>query len=165
VIYNKCKEKDGSGPHGLCLRCGKAGKKVELKDLRREVSGFARIMTSYDIAELELEMEGLTVRLRRETDVSSPHKVGVGAEAPSEDNRIIITAPMVGTFYRAPAPDEEPYISAGGTVLPGQTVCIIEAMKIMNEIQSEVKGRVIEILVENAEPVEYGQPLFILETL
>ena len=67
-------------------------------------------------------------------------------------------------MYKRQAPDEEPYISVGDTILPGQTVCIIEAMKIMNEIQSEVKGRVVEILIENAEPVEYGQPLFILET-
>jgi biotin carboxyl carrier protein len=144
---------------------GRQAKQVELKDLRREVAGFARIMSTYDIAEIELDIEGLAMKLRRETNASPLRRVGVEAEAISEDSRITITAPMVGTFYRAPAPDEAPYISIGDTVLPGQTVCIIEAMKIMNEIQSEVKGRVVEILTENAEPVEYGQPLFILETL
>ncbi len=138
---------------------------MELKDLRREIAGFARIMNTHDITELELEIEGLQVRLSREGHTSPTRRVGVGAEVVSEDNRITITAPMVGTFYRAPAPDEEPYISIGDTVLPGQTVCIIEAMKIMNEIQSEIRGKVVEILTENAEPVEYGQPLFILETL
>ena len=143
---------------------GRQAKPVELKDIRREVAGFARLMNTYDIAELELEIEGLTMKLRKQVNVSPSLRAGVEAEAISKDNCLTITAPMVGTFYRAPAPDEEPYISVGDTILPGQTVCIIEAMKIMNEIQSEVKGRVVEILIENAEPVEYGQPLFILET-
>lgn len=143
---------------------GRQAKPVELKDMRREIAGFARLMNTYDIAELELEIEGLTMKLRKQVNVSPSLRAGVEAEAISKDNRLTITAPMVGTFYRAPAPDEEPYISVGDTILPGQTVCIIEAMKIMNEIQSEVKGRVVEILIENAEPVEYGQPLFILET-
>lgn len=144
---------------------GRQAKPVELKDMRREIAGFARLMNTYDIAELELEIEGLTMKLRKQVNVSPSLRAGVEAEAISKDNCLTITAPMVGTFYRAPAPDEEPYISVGDTILPGQTVCIIEAMKIMNEIQSEVKGRVVEILIENAEPVEYGQPLFILETL
>ncbi len=143
---------------------GRQAKPVELKDMRREIAGFARLMNTYDIAELELEIEGLTMKLRKQVNVSPSLRAGVEAEAISKDNCLTITAPMVGTFYRAPAPDEEPYISVGDTILPGQTVCIIEAMKIMNEIQSEVKGRVVEILIENAEPVEYGQPLFILET-
>jgi acetyl-CoA carboxylase biotin carboxyl carrier protein len=74
-----------------------------------------------------------------------------------------ITAPMVGTFYRAPAPDAPPFVSEGDVVQPGQTVCIIEAMKLFNEIQSEVAGRVARILVENGSPVEYGQPLILIE--
>ncbi len=74
-----------------------------------------------------------------------------------------ITSPMVGTFYRAPAPDAEPYVSAGDEVEPGQTVCIIEAMKLMNEIQSEVRGKIVKVLVENAQPVEFGQALFLVQ--
>ena len=74
-----------------------------------------------------------------------------------------ITSPMVGTFYRAPAPDAEPYVSAGDDVEPGQTVCIIEAMKLMNEIESEVRGRVVKVLVENTQPVEFGQALFLVQ--
>jgi acetyl-CoA carboxylase biotin carboxyl carrier protein len=70
---------------------------------------------------------------------------------------------MVGTFYRAPAPDADPYVEVGDMVELGQTVCIVEAMKLMNEIESEVKGRVTRILVENAQPVEFGQPLFLVE--
>ncbi|MFC1564170.1 acetyl-CoA carboxylase biotin carboxyl carrier protein [candidate division KSB1 bacterium] len=72
----------------------------------------------------------------------------------------VISSPMVGTFYRAPAPDEPPFVSVGDTVREGQTLCIIEAMKIMNEIEAEVAGTVVEILVENAEPVEFSRPLF-----
>ena len=80
-----------------------------------------------------------------------------------EEGRFTILAPMVGTFYRAPAPDAEPYVQVGSIVEIGQPLCIIEAMKLMNEIESEVRGRVLEILAENAQPVEYGQPLFVIE--
>ncbi|NLA06420.1 MAG: acetyl-CoA carboxylase biotin carboxyl carrier protein [Firmicutes bacterium] len=154
-----------SAHQGVCWNNGRQAKQVELKDLRREVAGFARIMREYDIVEMELETEGLVIKLRSESKSSPPRSVEVGVEAISEDSHITITAPMVGTFYKAPAPDEAPYVRVGDTVLPGQTLCIIEAMKTMNEIQSEVRGRIVEILTENAEPVEYGQPLFILETL
>ena len=70
---------------------------------------------------------------------------------------------MVGTFYRAPAPDADPYVESGDSVEVGQTVCIVEAMKLMNEIESEVRGRIVQILVENAQPVEFGQKLFLIE--
>ncbi len=70
-----------------------------------------------------------------------------------------ITSPMVGTFYRSPAPDESPFVEAGDRIKVGQTVCIIEAMKLMNELEAEISGEIVEILVQNAEPVEFGQPL------
>jgi acetyl-CoA carboxylase biotin carboxyl carrier protein len=76
-----------------------------------------------------------------------------------------IPSPMVGTFYRAPKPDAKPYVEVGSVVEAGEVVCIVEAMKMMNEIQSEVRGRVIKIMAENGKPVEYGQPLFLLEPL
>ncbi|KAB8316893.1 acetyl-CoA carboxylase biotin carboxyl carrier protein [Tolypothrix campylonemoides VB511288] len=76
-----------------------------------------------------------------------------------EQKFVDIPSPMVGTFYRAPGPSESPFVEVGDRVRSGQTVCIIEAMKLMNEIESEVSGQVIEILVQNGEPVEYGQPL------
>jgi acetyl-CoA carboxylase biotin carboxyl carrier protein len=89
-----------------------------------------------------------------------------GATAPptnptsTNDSKLIeVTSPMVGTFYRASAPGEAPFIEVGGRVRKGDTVCIIEAMKLMNEIEAEISGSVIEILVQNGEPVEYGQPL------
>jgi acetyl-CoA carboxylase biotin carboxyl carrier protein len=81
--------------------------------------------------------------------------------APSSiDKRLVeVSSPMVGTFYRAPAPGEAPFVEVGDRVRQGQTVCIIEAMKLMNEIEAEISGQVMEILVQNGEPVEYGQPL------
>lgn len=79
---------------------------------------------------------------------------------PSNDRKLLeITSPMVGTFYRAPAPDESPFVEVGDRIKTGQTVCIIEAMKLMNELEAEVSGEIVEILVQNGEPVEYGQPL------
>ncbi len=76
-----------------------------------------------------------------------------------------IKSPIVGTFYRAPSPDAEPYVKVGDEVFPGTVLCIVEAMKLMNEIESDVHGIVAKILVENAQPVEYGQPLFLIERL
>lgn len=74
-----------------------------------------------------------------------------------------IKSPIVGTFYRAPAPDADPYIQVGDSVSPGSVLCIVEAMKLMNEIECDVSGKIVKILVENATPVEYNQPLFLIE--
>lgn len=76
-----------------------------------------------------------------------------------------ITSPMVGTFYRAPAPDADPYVQVGDTVKPDTVLCIVEAMKLMNEIKAEMSGIIRKILVENAQPVEFGQPMFLIEPL
>lgn len=93
--------------------------------------------------------------------VSSPVGVGTSAPPPTSDHHklVEIKSPMVGTFYRAPAPDEAPFVESGDRVRPGQTVCIIEAMKLMNEIEAEIAGEIVEILVQNAQPVEFGQVL------
>src|SRR5437867_1958057 len=93
--------------------------------------------------------------------VASPSAT-LGPPVPSAlpSNLVEIKSPMVGTFYAAPEPGAEPYAKVGSRVSPGQVVCIIEAMKIMNEIESEVSGLIREVLVENAQPVEFGQPLF-----
>lgn len=140
------------------------------------------LISNSDIDEFELETEGFKVAMRKASAVAQPVPVLQPVEqaarapeaapppadglAPPRDDRFVqITAPMVGTFYRAPAPGADPYVKVGDVVEVGQTLCIIEAMKLMNEIESEVRGRVVEILVENAEPVEYGQPLFVLEKL
>ena len=88
-----------------------------------------------------------------------------GTESPEEgaENYLEVTSPMVGTFYRAPAPDAPPYVEVGAQIREGAVLCIIEAMKLMNELESEVTGTVAKILVENAEPVEYGQVLFLID--
>jgi len=85
---------------------------------------------------------------------------GAAAPAPAASTEVEIKSPMIGTFYRAPSPEAAPYIEIGSEVSPETVVCIIEAMKVMNEIKAEVKGVVTQILVENAKPVEFGQPLF-----
>ncbi len=85
-------------------------------------------------------------------------------EATPAANEVVVRAPIVGTFYRRPAPDQDPYVEVGDTVKPGDVLCIIEAMKLMNEIESEVAGVVKAALVEDATPVEYDQPLFLIET-
>jgi len=94
--------------------------------------------------------------------VESPKPV---SSEPPKKNTVYIRSPMVGTFFRAPAPDKPPYVQVGDIVQKGQVVCIIEAMKLFNEIQSEVSGKIVRILVENAQPVEYDQPLFEIEPI
>ena len=84
-------------------------------------------------------------------------------ESSPSSNLMEVKSPMVGTFYRAPSPDADPYVETGQNVETGQTLCIIEAMKLMNELESEYTGRITKILVENAQPVEYNQPLFLIE--
>lgn len=85
------------------------------------------------------------------------------AAADKSSNLIPITSPIVGTFYRSTSPEKPPYVKVGDTVDKGTVVCIIEAMKLFNEIESEIKGKIVKVLVEDATPVEYGQPLFLVE--
>jgi len=87
------------------------------------------------------------------------------AAAAAEANLLYVTSPMVGTFYRAPSPASPPFVEPGETVKSGQTMCIIEAMKLMNEIEADIDCRIVEVMVENAKPVEYGQKLFAIEPL
>jgi len=144
----------------------------ELAELRQLI----RLVQRTGIGELEVSSGGKTVRISAHGNssavIASPQMVASApAPAPAApakaaeatDHLKAITSPMVGTFYRAPAPDADPYVEVGTSVEVGQTVCIIEAMKLMNEIESEVKGRIVHILVENAQPVEFGQKLFLVE--
>ncbi|MEN3046800.1 MAG: acetyl-CoA carboxylase biotin carboxyl carrier protein [Candidatus Hydrothermales bacterium] len=111
-----------------------------------------------------LQEEGVTIEreVRKIEEIKKVEEVKKEPEE-KEDKFYYVVAPLVGTFYRAPAPDAEPYVEVGSKVRPGQVLCIIEAMKIMNEIESDVEGIVREILVKNGEPVEYGQKLFKIE--
>jgi acetyl-CoA carboxylase biotin carboxyl carrier protein len=134
----------------------------------------AEIATEFDLAELELDACGGVRVVRRAAGVSAlaaaplpPAPVHVPtpvekAAKPAETGTLI-TSPFVGTFYRAPAPEAPPFADVGQSVRKGQVVCIVEAMKLMNEIESEFDGKILEILVKNAEHVEYGQPLFRIE--
>jgi acetyl-CoA carboxylase biotin carboxyl carrier protein len=143
---------------------------------QREIRRLADLLRDYGLTEVEVEREGVRVRLRREPGALAAPSAGSVASAPaaaspavsaasaaSEAHLLTIEAPMVGTFYRAPSPDAQPFVRDGDRVKKGQVVCIIEAMKLMNEIESKVAGRVVKVLVENTQPVEYGQPLFLLE--
>jgi acetyl-CoA carboxylase biotin carboxyl carrier protein len=146
-------------------------------NLRKWVREMVTVMREEDLAEIEVRRWFTTVRVRRPgTDTVMP----IQATAPPEThggaterhdadgkppaNLVPIKSPMVGTFYRAPAPDADPYVEENSPITVGQTVCIVEAMKLMNEIESEVEGRIARILVENAQPVEYGQTLFLVES-
>lgn len=147
---------------------------MDLKDIRAVL----KLIQETDVEEIEVEQEGRRVRIRRrgpQAAAPTPSPLApvpvaqVAAEVPGAPeirettNLITVESPMVGTFYRAPAPGVDPYVLEGDKVVKGTVLCLIEAMKLMNEIEAEVSGKVHSILVENAQPVEYGQPLFLLE--
>jgi acetyl-CoA carboxylase biotin carboxyl carrier protein len=94
---------------------------------------------------------------------TEPAEAQPAASAPSATNLLTIKSPMIGTFYRRPSPDKPNFVEIGDEVSPGKVVCIIEAMKLFNEIESEVKGKVVKILVDDSSPVEYDQPLFLVD--
>jgi len=139
----------------------------KLKDL-------IKLVEESKITELEVSRFGTKIRISKKLQASGDtdsEKSSVELEIPEKTDETkmaerglkLMKAPMVGTFYRAPAPDAKPYVEIGDFVKQGQVVCVIEAMKVMNEIQSDVDGRVVKILVDNESPVEYGQELFHLE--
>jgi len=127
------------------------------------------------VSDLEVERNGLRIRLRREGAAapSPPLEMSVPVPAagltdaptaePSTEGLVTVRSPIVGTFYRSASPYSEVYVEEGSYVKKGQVLCIVEAMKLMNEIESDADGRVAKILVENAKPVEYGEPLFLIE--
>jgi acetyl-CoA carboxylase biotin carboxyl carrier protein len=149
----------------------------ELREIRRLI----RLVQRTGIGELEVSSGDRTVRISAVTAMPVVHAPaaravespgadesaakGARAQAAATENLVAVTSPMVGTFYRAPAPDADPYVEVGDTVEVGQTICIVEAMKLMNEIECETRGRVAKILVENSQAVEFGQKLFLLEPL
>jgi acetyl-CoA carboxylase biotin carboxyl carrier protein len=146
---------------------------VDLKDIKAVL----KLIQDTDVEEIEVEQDGRRVRIRRrgtQATVPTPSpipslpiaQVAAVESAPeirAATNLITVESPMVGTFYRAPAPGADAYVQVGDKVEKGTVLCLIEAMKLMNEIEAEVSGAVHSILVENAQPVEYGQPLFLIE--
>jgi acetyl-CoA carboxylase biotin carboxyl carrier protein len=156
---------------------------MNLKELRELIE----LVRATEVSELEIERSGVRVRIRRDLlpspSSAQPSEPG-GGNSPMvsrstepgvrpvvERGRsdvpglVTITSPIVGTFYRSPAPDADAYVEIGDTVKKGQILCIVEAMKLLNEIESETDGKVVEILVESARTVEYGEPLFRIEPL
>jgi acetyl-CoA carboxylase biotin carboxyl carrier protein len=138
------------------------------------VSELVELAVKHDLAELEVEQGGARIRVVRERAAGvvaaapraegSPAAITAPVAEPAVAAHLIrVDAPMVGTFYRAPGPDAGPFVQEGDTVKEGQVLCIIEAMKLMNEIESKASGRIVKILVENAQPVEFGQGLFLVE--
>jgi len=141
-----------------------------------EIRAVAELFDQHALTELEFENENIRVRLSKTAPapvysaaaLAAPAATapGSGTSAPAETavdedaGLHKIVSPIVGTFYRSPGPDKDSYVSEGSRVTPETTVCIVEAMKLMNEIQAEVAGEVVKIYVENGQPVEYGQPLF-----
>jgi len=135
------------------------------------------IVEETGVSEVEIEQDGLRILVRKHPFAGAAHLVAqapppVSAQAPAlpaeeaaheAPSGVEVRAPIVGTFYRASSPEAAPYVEVGDTVSPGDVLCIIEAMKLMNEIEADVSGRVSAILVDNANPVEFDQPLFLIE--
>lgn len=145
----------------------------------KEIKEMINLMNENDLTEIEIEREGTKIKLKKglveisgahpkpvEYRIqSSPHSPVLESSATLNSNRKEIKSPMVGTFYRAPSPEAPPFVEVGQTVEVGQVVCIVEAMKLMNEIKSEFKGKVVETAADNGQPVEFGQTLFVIEPL
>jgi acetyl-CoA carboxylase biotin carboxyl carrier protein len=144
-----------------------------------EINKIVKLLEDRNLAEFELEVEGFKIKISRNAQVvytpiaassassASPVRPD-GSSMPAQDNAVFepksnihfVTSPIVGTFYRAPSPTSPPFVDVGDPVKKKQTLCIVEAMKLMNEIECDIDGTVREIFVENGKPVEYGQKLF-----
>ncbi|MBL8825463.1 MAG: acetyl-CoA carboxylase biotin carboxyl carrier protein [Planctomycetaceae bacterium] len=150
-----------------------SGDIFDVKKLRRLIE----LMNEHDLGEVDLRDGDVRVRLRKKGEVAAvearpamaaPAPVAAApaaptaaaAAAPKEDNLIVIKSPMVGTFFAASSPENPPFAKVGDRIGPESTVCIIEAMKVFNEIPAECSGQIAAVLVKNGDPVEYGQPLF-----
>jgi acetyl-CoA carboxylase biotin carboxyl carrier protein len=151
----------------------------------RKIRRLVELMKEHDLTEIDIQQGEVRIQLRRagtggHPGVIVPHLSGSAAaqtpptavrpapetleEPSSEASVAIIRSPMVGTFYAAPDPDSPPYVKVGDHVGPETTVCIVEAMKVFNQIPAEVSGKIISVLVQNGESVEFGQPLFRVDT-
>lgn len=143
------------------------------------IEKLAKILNEASLTEISLEDGEQAITLRKDVIVTSAPQAVVAApaavpaapvsaapateaSAPAKKGTPI-TSPMVGTFYKSPSPDADPFVSVGSTVKPGDVVCIVEAMKMMNEIESEISGKIVEVCVEDGQPVEFGQVLMYVE--
>lgn len=154
----------------------------------KDIKALIEMLKDTDVTEIEIEKDDMKIRIKRESPTKTEHQPQMVQVAPltvtphvqsvvktpaaditqkqtEEKGKQLktVTAPMVGTFYRAPSPDAPPYVEEGSVVKKGQVLCIIEAMKLMNEIESEYNGKIVSILAENGKPVEFGEPIFVIE--
>ena len=157
----------------------------------KEIKELIKLVSDSEIKELKLSKEGFELKIRTTKDQDAPTYVAAppimaaapvaqpaaavaapsitpdiassADEASTNGNLVEVKSPMVGTFYRSPSPDKDSYVFIGDTVKEGDVVCIIEAMKLFNEIESEVSGKIVKVLVDDASPVEYDQPLFLVD--
>ena len=149
----------------------------------KEIQRLLDYIAKSPLAEVSIETEGLKVSVKKHGEAApvvsvvsaAPAAAPVAAApaaaapaapaapAPVADNLYTVKSPMIGTFYRAPGPDKDNFVEVGTEIAPGKTLCVIEAMKLFNEIDSEISGKIVKILVENASPVEFDQPLFLVE--
>ncbi len=145
---------------------------------RKEIEDLVEILNRYHLTELEFEKKGVKIRIKRDhLPAVASHQVNATktpeAVAPPEkqvpllsgepSHFLTVTSPIVGTFYRSSSPDADPYVEEGDFVKKGQVLCIVEAMKLMNEIEAETDGKIIKVLVESTTPVEFGQPLYVID--
>ena len=154
----------------------------------KQIQELVKLINKTNIGEITIEEEGVKITVKQKKDpvqhiiaggqsgpmyssappppqntpVASPPPQAT-VETPKSDNYITIKSPMIGTFYRSPTPDKPSFVNIGDEVAPGKVVCIIEAMKLFNEIESEVKGKIVKVLADDASPVEYDQPLFLVD--
>jgi acetyl-CoA carboxylase biotin carboxyl carrier protein len=148
----------------------------------KDIKALIKLISDSDISEFEMETDDDRVFIKRGTEQevvhvaapapaapapavsqSAPAAPAPATKAPLNDKQEQITSPIVGTFYAAPSPESDPYVKVGDVVEAGQTLCIVEAMKLMNEIEAEYKCKIVEIVKANAEPVEFGDVLFVVE--
>ncbi|MEM7435446.1 MAG: acetyl-CoA carboxylase biotin carboxyl carrier protein [Myxococcota bacterium] len=147
--------------------------KLNIDQLRELI----QLLEDSKLTEIEVQNDDERIRLRRDPSptvgtslIAAPVAAATPAPSagptptPAADEGTYVTSPFVGTFYRASSPENDPFVELGDTISPGQTLCIVEAMKLMNEIEAEAPGKIVEILVDNGKPVEYGDKLFRIET-
>jgi len=145
---------------------------VDISQIRKLI----RLIQSTDVTEIEVSDGDQSVRISRQSAFTAAPAAAVAAPvpaaqaspaetAPAHEEEHLVKSPMVGTFYRSPSPEAEPFVTEGARIKKGDTLCIIEAMKLMNEIEAEYDGVVEKILIENATPLEYGQAMFVITPL
>ena len=156
---------------------------MDLREVKRQIRELIDLMQGTQVSELEVERGGVRIKIRKDQIMPEGGHLGPQVQIPlpqdaqmrsppleggpkaEQEDFTYMCSPIVGTFYRAPSPEAEPYVEVGEVVKKGQILCVVEAMNLMNEIESEVDGKIVEILVDNARPVEYGESLFKIEPL